>query len=280
MAALIEAAVTHARQHGARIVEAYPRDPGDDRIDSASGYVGLLEPFLGQSFREVDRRTPKRPFMMIGKYLLGDRPGDPLEIFDLTKAEPGIPTIEFTHDDYPQLKPFDRLFPDKSIYQGKRVVLLVRDPRDVLVSYYFQYTRRGAKERANDAQFDGTISDFIRQDIGALKSIVAFYNIWVCNRTVPKSFHLLRYEALHHEPANELRTLIDFLGLPDFGASARDDAIKFAKFENMEAERIEPGKLRVGHRAPPPKSGGPLNRIGPAAALFVVSASTLCNLPR
>jgi GNAT superfamily N-acetyltransferase len=63
MAALIEAAVTHARQHGARIVEAYPRDPGDDRIDSASGYVGLLEPFLGQSFREVDRRTPKRPFM-------------------------------------------------------------------------------------------------------------------------------------------------------------------------------------------------------------------------
>jgi len=63
MAALIEAAVTHARQHGARIVEAYPRDPGDDRIDSASGYVGLLEPFLGQGFREVDRRTPKRPFM-------------------------------------------------------------------------------------------------------------------------------------------------------------------------------------------------------------------------
>jgi Sulfotransferase domain len=193
--------------------------------------------------------------MMIGKYLLGDRPGDPLEIFDLTKAEPGIPTIEFTHDDYPQLKPCDRLFPDKSIYQGKRVVLLVRDPRDVLVSYYFQYTRRGAKERANDAQFDGTISDFIRQDIGALKSIVAFYNIWVRNRTVPKSFHLLRYEALHHDPANELRTLIDFLGLPDFGASARDDAIKFAKFENMRRLE-ETGALR-NNRLRPTVAGDP-----------------------
>ena len=63
MAALIEAAVKHSRQHGAKIVEAYPRDPGGARIDSASGYVGLVEPFVGQGFQEVARRTPKRPFM-------------------------------------------------------------------------------------------------------------------------------------------------------------------------------------------------------------------------
>src|SRR5262249_51206066 len=47
----------------------------------------------------------------------------------------------------------------------------------------------------------------------------------------------------------------------------------------MQAERVELEKLRVGHRAPLRKSGGPLNRIDPAAALFFVSASTLCNLP-
>jgi GNAT superfamily N-acetyltransferase len=63
MAALIEAAVKHARQHGAKIVEAYPRDPGGARIDSASGYVGLVEPFLEQGFQEIARRTPKRPFL-------------------------------------------------------------------------------------------------------------------------------------------------------------------------------------------------------------------------
>jgi len=63
MAALIDAAVKHAKRHGAGIVEAYPRDPGRARIDSASGYVGLLEPFAAEGFQEVARRTPKRPFM-------------------------------------------------------------------------------------------------------------------------------------------------------------------------------------------------------------------------
>jgi len=63
MAALIEAAVKHARQHGAKILEAYPRDTGGARIDSASGYVGVVEPFLAQGFQEVARRTPKRPVM-------------------------------------------------------------------------------------------------------------------------------------------------------------------------------------------------------------------------
>ncbi|MCI0429798.1 MAG: sulfotransferase domain-containing protein [Rhodospirillales bacterium] len=193
--------------------------------------------------------------MMLGHYLLRGRPGDPLEIFELTRREPGTPTIEFTHDDYPQLKPSGRLFSDKSIYQGKQVVLLVRDPRDVLVSYYFQYTRRGAKERANDVHFDATISDFIRQDIGALKSIIAFYNIWVPNRMVPRSFHLLRYEALHHDPAYELCRLIDFLALPDFGANARDNAIHFAKFENMKRLE-ETGALR-NSRLRPTVAGDP-----------------------
>jgi GNAT superfamily N-acetyltransferase len=65
MAALIEAAVKHARRYGAKIVEAYPRDHGGTRIDSASGYVGLVEPFLEQGFQEVARRTPKRPFMRL-----------------------------------------------------------------------------------------------------------------------------------------------------------------------------------------------------------------------
>jgi GNAT superfamily N-acetyltransferase len=63
MAALIAAAVKHAGRHGAKIVEAYPRDPGTARIDSASGYVGIVAPFLAHGFREVTRRTPKRPVM-------------------------------------------------------------------------------------------------------------------------------------------------------------------------------------------------------------------------
>jgi GNAT superfamily N-acetyltransferase len=63
MAALIEAAVRHARRQGARIVESYPRDTGGARIDSASAYVGALAPFLAHGFREVARRRPRRPIL-------------------------------------------------------------------------------------------------------------------------------------------------------------------------------------------------------------------------
>jgi GNAT superfamily N-acetyltransferase len=67
MEALIAVAVKHAKRQGAEIVEAYPRDPGATRIDSASGYVGVIAPFLSQGFREVARRTPKRP--VVRRYL-------------------------------------------------------------------------------------------------------------------------------------------------------------------------------------------------------------------
>jgi GNAT superfamily N-acetyltransferase len=63
MAALIDAAVKHARRSGARIVEAYPKDTGSNRIDSASAYMGALEPFLACGFREVARRRPGRPLL-------------------------------------------------------------------------------------------------------------------------------------------------------------------------------------------------------------------------
>jgi hypothetical protein len=193
--------------------------------------------------------------MMLGRYLLGEQAGDPLEVFELTKAKPGVPNVEFTHDDYPQLKPTDRLCTDKSMYRGKKVVLLVRDPRDVVVSYYFQYTRRGAKERANDAQFNGTLSDFIRQNIGGLNSIIGFYNIWALNRMIPASFYTLRYEALHTNPDDELHRLIEFLGIPDFGGTARKSAIQHATFKNMrrieEADLLKNPRLRTGAAGDP-----------------------------
>src|SRR5262245_4887617 len=39
MAALIDAATKHARRAGARVVEAYPKDTGGARIDSAGAYM-------------------------------------------------------------------------------------------------------------------------------------------------------------------------------------------------------------------------------------------------
>jgi ribosomal protein S18 acetylase RimI-like enzyme len=66
--ALLDAAVRYAREHGARLIEAYPVDTGGERIASANAYMGTLGMYERAGFREVDRRranatSAERPIM-------------------------------------------------------------------------------------------------------------------------------------------------------------------------------------------------------------------------
>ncbi len=187
--------------------------------------------------------------LMLGHYLLDGGPGDPLDVKGITIKRPDLPTIHFSHDDYPHWKPVQDLHPDKSIYEDKTIALLVRDPRDVVVSYYFQYVLRGDRERANDASFAGTLSDFIRHDIGGIRSVIGFYNIWAMNRGLPRRFAMIRYEDLHSDPERELRSFVEFLGLPDLGPARITSAVQVGAFENMRA--LERAGTLPGERLAP-----------------------------
>jgi GNAT superfamily N-acetyltransferase len=54
--ALLDAAVEHVRDLGARLVEAYPIDPAERRVDNLSAFTGLLPMFEQAGFEEVARR--------------------------------------------------------------------------------------------------------------------------------------------------------------------------------------------------------------------------------
>ena len=73
---LVAAAVTHARRHGARIVEAYPTEPAKDQPD-VFVYTGLASAFTANGFVEVARRSARRP--IVRKHLTrgAARPGAP-----------------------------------------------------------------------------------------------------------------------------------------------------------------------------------------------------------
>jgi ribosomal protein S18 acetylase RimI-like enzyme len=60
-AALLDAAVAHAQDHGAQAVEAYPVDTSGARRPSADLFTGALEMYERAGFREVLRRKPTRP---------------------------------------------------------------------------------------------------------------------------------------------------------------------------------------------------------------------------
>ncbi|MBI4879318.1 MAG: GNAT family N-acetyltransferase [Planctomycetes bacterium] len=61
--ALIEAAVRHARRHGARVVEAYPIEPKKTSFPDAFAYTGIASAYRRAGFAEVARRSPTRPIM-------------------------------------------------------------------------------------------------------------------------------------------------------------------------------------------------------------------------
>ena len=61
MASLLAAARDHAVSRGARIVEAYPREPGN--LGPPQAYMGVVPAFQRAGFVEVLRRSPKQPIM-------------------------------------------------------------------------------------------------------------------------------------------------------------------------------------------------------------------------
>lgn len=61
--ALLRAAVDHAAERGARIVEGYPVVPGGGRVPSGSAYTGVVSMFRGAGFSEVARRSGARQIM-------------------------------------------------------------------------------------------------------------------------------------------------------------------------------------------------------------------------
>jgi GNAT superfamily N-acetyltransferase len=57
---LLEGAVGHAHAMGATALEGYPVDPGGERVDQTSGYVGTVGLFEAHGFRRVSDHRPKR----------------------------------------------------------------------------------------------------------------------------------------------------------------------------------------------------------------------------
>src|SRR3546814_12961563 len=91
-----------------------------------------------------------------------------MEIQHFWKLSSRVPNIAFTHDDNPNLKFGSEVETDKSRYASKRILFLTRDPRDVLVSYYFD-----AKNRMK--VIDCSLGDYLRTGRGRIDAIVAFY---------------------------------------------------------------------------------------------------------
>jgi hypothetical protein len=184
--------------------------------------------------------------LMLGKVLVSHfelKENDLIDIEQLAAKNARIPRIQVTHDSSPHLKRPDELETDKRRYRGKKVIFLVRDPRDVIISNYFQATKR-------DKYFQGDISSFIRHNRYGIDTMLRFMNIWHQSRHIPDGFLLVRYEDLQEDTYQQLQGVVCFLGLDSVKDKILRDAIEFARFGSMQkmeregllnSPRLKPG---------------------------------------
>lgn len=147
------------------------------------------------------------------------------------RVAPDIPQTLFRHggSEITDLKKLDRYI---SRFHGKHILLIVRDPRDVVVSYYHETCNRDPRFMHKEKP-PWTMSEFTRDEKFGIKHVVQFMNQWFLHRDMFESLQIVRYEEMRKHPETAFRTFLDFWKLPTIDEDAFRKAIKFSSFENM-----------------------------------------------
>jgi hypothetical protein len=185
-----------------------------------------------------------------------------LDFDNLNRMDKRVPRIFFTHGNY--LRDYTGHGYDTKIdFMGKKIVFLVRDPRDVAVSQYFQwrYRMRPHKKRLNDYPPHGeemSVFDFVMYPEQGLPRIISYFNAWL--EWVPRLGDVLvvRYEDMRADPGAVLAKILDFTGTPASDEQVRD-AVEFAAFDNLKKmeEKSSFPLWRTGLRLVPGEKGNP-----------------------
>jgi hypothetical protein len=187
------------------------------------------------------------------------------------------PIVKFEHDKGnwvpAPLKEKDMTF-NRPKYSGKKVVFLVRDLRDVLVSSWYHL-----KYRENI--FKGDLSAFVRDPLVGVEKVVAFHNMWMENRSIPEGFLLMTYEELHSNPHESFRKMLSFMGF-EVDDKLVDTAVEESSFDRMKEMEMKgsmrepwmkPGTKNLGKslKVRKGKVGGYREELGPEDVAYVDS---------
>lgn len=170
-----------------------------------------------------------------------------------------IPSLHFSHDLWHHLTTprwYERMLGAHLIPPGlrdeRKVVLLLRDPRDVLVSLYLHLQKRGFK---TGASFQGTLSELIRDRRFGIHVLVAIQNYWLNEWGGSDRCLIWRYEDCFRNPEAEFAKVIRFIDDRPVDGRRLRESISFSGFDNMQRmERenaFDRAMLRPGDRSDP-----------------------------
>lgn len=178
---------------------------------------------------------------------------------NLHRRNSEIPNIFFTHDNY--IKDYTKNKDSKVDFYDKKVILLVRDPRDTAVSQFFQwkYRMKSNKKKLNDYPAHGldiTIFEFIMNKNAGLPKIIDFLNNWAGEMPHMQNILIVHYEDMRANPEETLRIILNFIETPGSENEIKK-AIELASFENMKKLEEKRVFWLSGHRLLPGDRNNP-----------------------
>ena len=201
--------------------------------------------------------------VMISRYyqlLYGIPEGVLLGFENYHRRNPDIPKIFFTHDNY--IKDYTGEFDSKAPFYGKKVVLLVRNPKDIAVSQYFQWQHRmrPAKKKLNKYPPHGTevpAWDFVMDENVGLPGIIDYLNLWAREAEQVEDLLIVRYEDMRSDTAAVLARVMEFINGTDANDEAVSKAVEYSSVENMRKLEEKNVFWLAGGRMKPGKKGDP-----------------------
>ena len=174
----------------------------------------------------------------------------------LADRNPAIPRFAATNGWYSYERAVgDQLTPQApdSALKHKPVVLLARNPLDIAVSWFFQFTKRQSahKQELINAAIDHPIDrhtiemwEFVRHSDIGLPSLIEFLNYWERNLAALDKTLLTSYEALRADPGSVLKQITGLMG-DTFSDEEIQAAVDFGSFDNLRKLESE-GFFRSG----------------------------------
>jgi hypothetical protein len=158
----------------------------------------------------------------------------------------------------------------------QRLLILVRDPRDVAVSFWLHVRHRAsaaelARKRIPPVARELDLFAFATDPLLGVPRVIGFYNRWWRDLATHPRATGVRYEDLRADTAGELERITRFLG-ERHPPERIEAAVAFASFESLK-EKERQGFFASGRLGPPAHAAG--SRTGDDPALYKVREGSM-----
>ncbi len=187
----------------------------------------------------------------------------PISLDDLGSQNDNIPSIFYTHEMWTHYGGTFRekitgkyIVPD-NILSTKKIVLLYRDPRDVIVSLYFHGLRMRSlkKKRIFKKNKDPILMDLVVGKKSRMPRQVQVLNGWRKRLEDNANCLWISYENLMRDTTGKFREVLEHIGFDIINQDIVEKTIEFAQFENMKKmereDYFKSKKLKPGNPSDP-----------------------------